>query len=197
MIFDYPRTPPHRRHGPSGYSAYESYRPWLRDEFSFRCVYCLKRETWGQITGEFDIDHFRPQVLSPELVVDYLNLVYACRRCNLVKLDQRIDDPLRLLADEKVSLSADGRLRSTFAASIRLIRALDLNNPKMVRWRVMWMRIVELAEKHDGKLCDQILGYPVDLPDLSSLRPPRNSRPEGIAESFLATRERGSLPNRY
>lgn len=197
MIFDYPSKPAHRRHGPSGYSAYQSYRPWLRDEFRFRCIYCLKRETWGQITGEFDLDHFRPQVLSPELAVDYLNLVYACGRCNLVKLSQEIDDPIRLLSAERVSVSADGYLQSTFADAVRLIRILDLNGPSMVRWRIMWMRIVELAEKHDARLCDQILGYPSDLPDLSSLRPPRNTRPEGIAESFFAMKIRGSLPNRY
>ena len=53
MIFDYPANRQERRHGPSGYASYESYRPWLRDEFEFRCVYCLKRETWGQVTGDF------------------------------------------------------------------------------------------------------------------------------------------------
>ena len=41
LIFDYPAPQEKRRHGPSGYRNYESYRPWLRDEFDFRCVYCL------------------------------------------------------------------------------------------------------------------------------------------------------------
>ncbi len=44
MIFDYPEPRLERIHGPAGYSTYESFRPWLRDEFTFRCVYCLKRE---------------------------------------------------------------------------------------------------------------------------------------------------------
>ena len=43
-----------------------AYRLWLRDEFAFRCVYCLLREQWGRVTGEFDVEHFRPQVNSPE-----------------------------------------------------------------------------------------------------------------------------------
>jgi hypothetical protein len=60
LIFDYPNRLSHRRHAPSGYAKYESYRPWLRDEFIFRCVYCLKREQWGHVTSEFDIDHFQP-----------------------------------------------------------------------------------------------------------------------------------------
>ena len=52
MIFDYPDQRNEQRHGPSGYASYEPCRPWLRDEFDFRCVYCLKRETWGQVTGD-------------------------------------------------------------------------------------------------------------------------------------------------
>ena len=55
--FDYP-APHLRRHGPMGYADYASYRPWLRDEFSFRCVYCLLREQWGRVRGLFDLDHF-------------------------------------------------------------------------------------------------------------------------------------------
>jgi hypothetical protein len=33
--FTYPATPEGRRRGPGGYADYESYRPWLRDEFAF------------------------------------------------------------------------------------------------------------------------------------------------------------------
>ena len=46
--FRYPAVPHARRHGPRGYADAESYRPWLRDEFTFRCVYCLFREQWGR-----------------------------------------------------------------------------------------------------------------------------------------------------
>jgi 5-methylcytosine-specific restriction endonuclease McrA len=94
MIFDYPVPRKERRHGPAGYRVVERYRPWLRDEFDFRCVYCLKQEAWGQVTGEFEIDHFEPQSVNPQRRLDYLNLVYACRRCNGVKLDQTVDDRL-------------------------------------------------------------------------------------------------------
>ncbi len=37
-LFVYPTLPHVRRHGPRGYADYPSYRPWLRDEFAFRCV---------------------------------------------------------------------------------------------------------------------------------------------------------------
>ena len=42
--YRYPTTALVRKHGPQGYSKYGHHRPWLRDEFDFRCVYCLKRE---------------------------------------------------------------------------------------------------------------------------------------------------------
>lgn len=45
--FDYPELAHQRRHGPQGYAGYHSDRPWLRDEFEFRGVYCLIREQWG------------------------------------------------------------------------------------------------------------------------------------------------------
>ncbi len=38
MIFDYPESQQERVHEPAGYVSYESFRPWLRDEFTFRCV---------------------------------------------------------------------------------------------------------------------------------------------------------------
>jgi hypothetical protein len=76
--FTYPPQAHVRRHGPAGYQDYASYRPWLRDEFTFRCVYCLIRECWGRRTGEFDLDHFVPQSLDPEAEVVYDNLLYAC-----------------------------------------------------------------------------------------------------------------------
>ncbi|MEX0819011.1 MAG: hypothetical protein WD070_05450 [Pirellulaceae bacterium] len=66
--FLYPTRPHIRRHGPV-YTAYESYRPWLRDEFSFRCVYCLKREQWGVVRGTFDIDHFVCSGINSEVAL--------------------------------------------------------------------------------------------------------------------------------
>ena len=56
--FEYPAAIHAWRHGPLGYAKYESYREWVRDEFSFRCVYCLLREQWGRVRGLFDLDHF-------------------------------------------------------------------------------------------------------------------------------------------
>src|SRR5439155_15211214 len=152
-----------RRHGPANYAAYQYYRPWLRDEFAFRCVYCLKRETWGQATFEFELDHFKPQSLDPQLKLDYLNLVYACRRCNAVKRDQTVADPFRLLRAPLVTTLPDGSLQPHDQDAQRLIRQLDLNSPRLRSWRVMWMRIVALAKERDTDLYFQLVGFPNDL----------------------------------
>jgi hypothetical protein len=81
MSFRYPDTPHGRKHGPTGYDTYKTYKEWLRDEFAFRCVYCLERERWYPSgSAAFAVDHVRPKGL-PEyahLVCDYENLVYAC-----------------------------------------------------------------------------------------------------------------------
>lgn len=191
MIFDYPHPRIERRHGPAGYVSHESYRPWLRDEFDFRCIYCLNREKWGQVTGEFEIDHFEPQAVSPLRRLDYFNLVYACRRCNLIKLDQAIADPFVLLNSTNVVTLPDGALHARNVDAQRLIRQLDLNSPRLQAWRVMWLRIVALANERDHDLHAQLVGLPEDLPNLAQLRPPENSRQAGIQESWFAKRARG------
>jgi hypothetical protein len=83
--FVYPSTPHLRRHGPQGYADYGRYLPWLRDEFTFRCVYCLRREQWGRAVAELEIDHFLAVSLRPEFKADYDNLllVYAAQQFGL------------------------------------------------------------------------------------------------------------------
>jgi 5-methylcytosine-specific restriction endonuclease McrA len=195
LIFDYPEHRKQRRHGPSGYASCESYRPWLRDEFDFRCVYCLKRETWGQVTGEFDVDHVEPQSVNPRRRLDYLNLVYACHHCNGVKGDKNVGDPFNLLHSGRVATRPDGTLCAPDPETRRLIRQLDLNSPPLRKWRSEWMRIVALAQEHDADLYYQLVGFPDDLPDLSKLRPPYNDRKEGLEECWFARRGRGELPS--
>jgi hypothetical protein len=198
MIFDYPDCRDHRRHGPRGYASYDGYRPWLRDEFTFRCAYCLKREQWGHETGEFDIDHFQPQRLRPDLAADYENLVYACRRCNIVKSDSAVADPFFVMCCARVVTKTDGTVVGVDPEATRLVLILDLNSPKLVEWRVMWMRNVDLAAEHDPLQLERLAGFPADLPRLGRLRPPGgNARPGGIWESLRVRKDQGTLPPLY
>lgn len=195
--FRYPERPLVRRHGPHGYADYASFRPWLRDEFSFRCVYCLVREQWGRLTGEFDLDHFVAQELEPAKVVVYENLLYACRTCNLRKDRHQIPDPAAHFTTASIRVYPDGTLAGMTAQAERIVHLLCLNSTAFKRWRRMWVRIVELAAEHDPALHRELMGYPQDLPDLSACRASKNTRQAGIEQSHFARRQRGELAETY
>ena len=196
--FTYPAVARVRRHGPRGYADYESYRPWLRDEFAFQCVYCLLRETWGPLKGVYALDHFRPMAARPDLALEYGNLLYGCVSCNLSKGSQKTPDPLACLLDPAVQVSEDGAMHAETPAARKLIEMLGLNRPRLREFRELWIRIVRLAMLCDPDLLRRLLGYPADLPDLSALRPPEGTtRPAGVAQSHFARRQRGELPDAY
>src|SRR5258708_3560236 len=94
----YPLKPHVRKHGPHGLDRYQSFKPWLRDEFTFRCVYCLERERWYPSGHHgFGVDHIRPKGDSryKHLACDYENLLYACNRCNSAKGSLELIDPTK------------------------------------------------------------------------------------------------------
>lgn len=62
---------------------YTKYEPELREDFHHICGYCGKSEAVSK--KGFEIDHFIPQTLAPELRDCYGNLVYACFTCNRKK----------------------------------------------------------------------------------------------------------------
>jgi hypothetical protein len=193
--FEYPADPHQRRHGPAGYLDPESFRPWLRDEFVFRCVYCLRREQWEPGRTGFEIDHLVPVVTSPELALAYDNLLYTCDVCNSVKGSQELPDPCTALLAGMLTVLVDGQISGHSRRARRIIRVLGLDDPEFVLYRARWIKIIALARVHDADLYRQLMGIPDDLPDLESLRPPTgNSRPEGIATSFHHRRLRGELP---
>jgi hypothetical protein len=196
--FEYPDQPHVRRHGPLGYADYVAYRPWLRDEFAFRCVYCLKRERWGLVSGAYDIDHFKPVSGNAAFATEYDNLLYSCTRCNLAKRDQEVPDPTVHLTTDELRVYPDGRMEGLTPAAKKLIAKLDLNSPQARQWRLIWIRNIELARQFDREQYERLVGFPDDLPDLSRLRPPGgNARPAGVAESHFARRQHNRLPATY
>lgn len=203
--FGYPATPHVRRHGPQGYQGHGDYKPWLRDEFAFRCVYCLEREAWSpDRTDSFSADHFEARAANPGRAGEYDNLVYACTRCNSVRRADPVPlDPDSVALADHLTVAADGRIIGRTAAGSALIHLLRLDlAPAVHNRRFARLLLRTKAAYPDDPVVDALyvahFGYPADLPDLSKLRPPGgNSRPEGVAASHHARRARGELPEVY
>jgi hypothetical protein len=196
--FLYPGAPHIRRHGPCGYVDVESYRPWLRDEFTFRCVYCLYREQWGRVKAGFSLDHFLPLSVHPEHQRRYDNLLYACAACNRSKGAALLPDPTQVLLDGAVRVHEDGSIQGMTREARRIIRLLGLDGREETEARLLWIGIIALAQRSDPALYQRLMGFPEDLPDLRRLRPPGgNARPAGVARCFHAQKRAGTLPATY
>ncbi len=202
-FFQYPSKPHVRRHGPAGYADYKTYKPWLRDEFVFRCVYCLIREVWYPSgAASFSTDHFIPQVIAPGRALDYDNLVYACIRCNSWKQDNDVLDPCRISMSKHLRIKEDGTIQAITSEAIEHVQVLQLDDPILTTYRSLWLRTLRrlqaLPDEESKALLRHWLGFPDDLPNLAVLRPPEgNTRSDGIALCYHEQRQAGRLPAIY
>ena len=60
----------------------------LAEDFNRICGYCEQscvEPTRAERDNEESVDHFRPRRLFPDDWLDWLNLIYSCRRCNQSK----------------------------------------------------------------------------------------------------------------
>ena len=196
--FEYPPLPHARRHGPAGYRDYGSYRDWLRDEFTFRCAYCLHREQWDNQGGMFQVEHLIPTSVDPSGECDYSNLVYSCTKCNAAKQAiEGLPDPCKVAFDDCLRISADGRIHALNADGEKLKQVLRLDSKQRVEIRYRWIRILQALRTLVPDLYGERMGFPKDLPDLRTKQPPENTRPEGALNCYFALRERGELPVTY
>jgi hypothetical protein len=185
---------PHvRRHGPHGYSEYGHYRNWLRDEFTFRCIYCLRRETWLTLQSDYEIDHFLPKCEHPDIERDYDNLVYACSRCNRTKAAKYLPSPESLAYGNCMSVDKDGEIHALDDYGVTIIEALGLDAPDYTDMRRSVLDFISEAPL-GGKILKRLLGYPETLPDLTKERPPKyNTRENGLCNSYFARKSGGKL----
>lgn len=195
--FTYPKEQHTRRHGPQGYPNYGEYRNWLRDEFSFRCIYCLRRETWFAMPRDHEIDHFLPKSSHPKGKCDFDNLVFACRQCNGTKAAKYLPSPESvaygncLLVDEKGVIHPKNKLGE------RIIEALRLDGADYTAIRRDVIEMVH-ENKIGSRTLNRLLGYPDELPNLSKEKKPKsNTRPSGIQESHFERKLRNELPAYY
>ena len=64
----------------------QAVREALRADFHQCCAYCENRcHIAGNDASLETVDHFRPRSKFPRQALDWLNLVYACQRCNTTK----------------------------------------------------------------------------------------------------------------
>jgi HNH endonuclease len=203
--FAYPDMPHVRHHGPRGYKDCVDYKPFLRDEFVFRCVYCLERELWyPDLDASFSVDHFSPKVLDPHRTNDYDNLVYACTRCNSFKQSRIIFlDPTAVSFADHLRVKTDGLVEGLSPQGCDLIDLLHLNDGPAIDVRRKMVSILRLMNNYPEdrdvrEVFVATFAFPKDLPDLSRLRPPDgNTRLEGIANSHFQRRQKGTLPEVY
>jgi len=195
--FAYPPGPHARRHGPAGWKDYGRYRPWLRDDFCFRCVYCLIRENWIDMRRGYQIDHFVPQKLRPDLKADYDNLLYLCADCNNLKGAALLPDPCKVALDSCLRFHSDGTVEAINSDGERIIEILQLDDERLIDFRRRKFGILQSLAANDRPLFTEEMGFPKDLPDLSADPPPTNTRPAGMQTSWLSLRKAGKLPQVY
>ena len=110
----YSDQPHDRKHQPLGYSSNRGVKPWLWDEFSFRCGYCLHRERWGYDgAASFSIDHVHPKSSHRQLKNDNNNLVYAGCCCHSCKGAQDFGvDSTAVAFGELLQVDLEGRVQA-------------------------------------------------------------------------------------
>ena len=196
--FEYSTEPHIRRHGPGGYRDYEKYRDWLRDEFLFRCVYCLHREQWYGRAATFNIEHFIPLANDPRGRLEYENLLYACATCNNAKREiLGVPDPCSVAFASCVNIREDGQVEALNEAGESLVKKLRLNSVKNVQHRFRWMRVLATLQLREPELYQEYMAFPDELPDLRTKTAPLNSMLESVRNCYFALRERHELPAIY
>lgn len=204
MPFTYPTLAHVRRHAPAGYTVYSRFKPWLRDEFSFRCVFCYLRECFfpsGQ--DSFSVEHLLPQVARPDLACEYGNLVLACLKCNSFKGDRwPVPDPCVTGFGTLLAVAQDGSIRALTDDGRVLVRLLRLDREDLTIWRRRFLALARALPNIDpaSELSPEwraAFGYPQNMPDLRRYRAPVNGTPHSAGDCHFARLERGELPDSY
>lgn len=196
--YKYPSRSRLRRHAPRGYKRPGEYRPWLDDEFHFRCVYCLKRKVWAP-TDIWCVEHLIPQSKDLNQACVYENLVLACQRCNEKKLSVSAPDPAAFPYGHCLRVhQVTGEVEPLNEMGEMLILTLKLNHIDQVSERRKNLAILRNLARTNMPLWKTMMAFPSELPNLRMKAPPGgNDRPEGVGESCYERRIRGELPEWY
>lgn len=130
---------------------YRAFRRYVEDDFVHCCAYCLRHEDWADGAETYEIDHFRPHSLFPDLICVFDNLYYACHRCNHRKLDRWPSEELLAQGigfvdfcqddfETHYELMPDGFWKPLTESARYTLRMLRLNSDDLVRQRVWAIR---------------------------------------------------------
>jgi len=149
-----------RRNRPSEiFVDYRRYKPYLRRDFEYQCIFCTIHEVeWGGYL-HFHVEHYRPKSRFPHLINDYDNLLYSCDVCNRYKGDDWPSDnpvsdgcgyldPCEYDFDEHFSYLPDGTVCGLSPVANYMIERLHLNRNQIVRVRLQ--RYEEEAKYKQG-----------------------------------------------
>lgn len=145
---------------------YRSFRPFVREDFLRQCAFCLFSELLVGGEEGFELDHFRPRHLFPELLNDFYNLYYSCHPCNHIKRDSW---PPAALEEQGIcfvdlckedfgshfSVEADGRLNALTNPGNYTIDKLNLNRQHLVTLRGLLERLG--VHLHEGRIYEEKL----------------------------------------
>ncbi len=190
--FQYPHAPLVRKHAPSYPTQWKPYLDWLRDEFDFRCVYCLQRERWGKRRAVFAIDHIVPREAGGA-AYDYGNLAYACASCNSVKSDCVVPHPDQHAYGKCVEVDGEGRIHPKNRVGKWLIRELHLDDMENTEFRRDRIHELKSLLKTDREQFERMMSFPDELPDLNSKNPPKNAKPDSWKSSHRAKGNAGKI----
>jgi len=187
-----------RRKAKKTFKDYKSYKPWLREDFRYACVYCTIHE--GEFGGfhSFHVEHFRPKSRFPKLETEYTNLLYACWKCNSYKSEDWPSgyplksgkgylDPCSHDYEKYFTINSDGVVMGNVGAAKYMIENLHLNSNFLIKTRNDRKRIRESIDECKSiiKEIDSILNDEKSPTKIRSL-----DRIKSITISSLENREK-------
>ncbi len=135
------RQPP-----PPAQRNYQAYKPFLREDFAYQCVYCQLHENDAGGPRFFTVEHFRPKSLFPYLRTAYSNLLYGCAICNTFKGDdwpaddavaagRGYIDPCEHDYGQHLAMTADFQIQGLTDVGQYMVAHLRLNRPQLQKLR--------------------------------------------------------------
>jgi hypothetical protein len=160
------RTETYETKDDGSYYSYSYYRMQVSTDCQQRCVYC--DAMINEIGHEgFNLDHFRPQEIFPELSDSPENLVIACSKCNRWKsshwpIDKNSKEshdgfvgfvePFKHNRQEYFNVENCGTITAVKGPSEYIVKLLHLNRPSRIlirRNRLLSCRIDDLLKLAD------------------------------------------------